>query len=339
MRRPVTAFLVGTILALAAGEAVLSQCPFLIDNPPGQFKRSRTRAFQHVPYFHGKDRYGHPIRLNSRGYRDKEYSFDKLAGVYRILVLGDSVAFGDGVAVEDAFPDQLEDLLNEAGPSGRKIEVINTGIRGYNTVQEFLLLKEEGLGYNPDLVLLCYVDNDAEPFSNQDGLIDKRNEWLIAAKDFIKRHSYLYAFFRKNFEVMRHRVTPEKFNEHYSDQFRPDHPGWSASYRALEAIQKITRERGIGFLLAVYPELVGTAPDEKYPDDLMKIQRQVLEAGRSLSIDTLDLLPAIQGHDARELRIAPNDWFHPNRRGHRLVAEAVSRAVREKYLSIRTNHP
>ncbi|MBI3315815.1 MAG: SGNH/GDSL hydrolase family protein [Candidatus Omnitrophica bacterium] len=339
MRRRLAALLIGILLAVLVGEILLSQSSW-IDNPPGQFQRSRTRAFKHVPNFKGRDRLGNPIRLNSQGYRDREYSFDKPEGVYRILVLGDSVAFGDGVSAEETFSDQLENLLNRnrQNPPG-PVEVINTGIRGYNTYQELLLLKEEGLRYNPDLVLLCYVGNDAEPFSNQDGLIDKKYEWLIGLKDLVKQHSYLYAFFRKNLEVMRHRLTPEKFTEHYLDQFRPGHPGWDASYNALKQIKAITAERRIGFLLAVYPQLRDLGPGETYPEELLKVQRQIVEAGRGLSIDTLDLLPALQGHSRKELEINAKDWFHPNPFGHHLLAKAMDEHIRQKYLLSQTNQP
>jgi lysophospholipase L1-like esterase len=340
MYRKFFALCLGLILAVAVGEAALSRSSW-IDNPPGQFMRSPTRAFQHVPNFKGRDRLGNPIRLNTQGYRDREYAFQKPEGAYRILVLGDSVAFGDGVPVEETFSDQLENLLNRAPElAGRRpIEVINTGIRGYNTYQELLLLKEEGLRYNPDLVLLCYVGNDAEPFSNQDGLISKNQEWLIRLKDFVKQHSYLYAFFRKNLEVMRHRLTPKKFSENYLDQFRPDHPGWLVSYNSLKEIQRLTHERGIGFLLAVYPQLRNLGPGEKYPEEALQVQNQVVAAGEALSIDTLDLLPVLRGHLWRELQISRRDWFHPNAFGHRLVAEALAEHIKQKYRSTRTVPP
>jgi hypothetical protein len=40
--------------------------------------------------------------------------------------------------------------------------VINAGVGGYNTVQEYTFLKKVGLGFEPDLILLTYHPNDIE---------------------------------------------------------------------------------------------------------------------------------------------------------------------------------
>ena len=147
--------LIGFGLAVLVGEFALSRSS-LIDTPPGQYRRSETRAFEHTPGFKGKDRQGNPIIINGHGFRGDEVPVEKRAGMFRILVLGDSVAFGQGVREEDTFSKQLEGLLNE-DPSGPTVEVLNAGVRGYNTFQELLLLKEGGLAFDPDLVLVAYV--------------------------------------------------------------------------------------------------------------------------------------------------------------------------------------
>jgi hypothetical protein len=46
-------------------------------------------------------------RLNSRGFRDVEHRYQKNSKVYRIMVLGDSVAFGYKVPFEEIFPRNL----------------------------------------------------------------------------------------------------------------------------------------------------------------------------------------------------------------------------------------
>lgn len=106
--------------------------------------------------------------------RHKGYSLEKPPKTFRIVALGDSFTFGQGVKRDKTFPKQLEIMLNKA--SGEtKFEVINLGFCALSTVGEFEILAERGinpdtwepderyrgLAYRPDLILLEYTLNDA----------------------------------------------------------------------------------------------------------------------------------------------------------------------------------
>jgi lysophospholipase L1-like esterase len=93
---------------------------------------------------------------NSRGMNDEEHAPAKEAGVFRIVLLGDSFMFGREVRRDLGLP-----ALLETTAWGRRVEVINLGAVAYGTVQEYLSLIQEGLRYEPDLVLLAmYPLND-----------------------------------------------------------------------------------------------------------------------------------------------------------------------------------
>lgn len=96
-------------------------------------------------------------RVNSFGLRDNEFSQEKPAGVFRILVLGDSIAYGRVVRSAMTFPNQLEQLLRE---QGKKVEVINAGISGYSPYNELHYYLEEGRQFDPDLVIVAFCMND-----------------------------------------------------------------------------------------------------------------------------------------------------------------------------------
>ena len=105
---------------------------------------------------------GRKLTINKNGLRDSEHPFDKPNGVKRILILGDSFAWGYGVADDELFASRLEKLLGEKpiSPKGR-YEVINTGVSGWGTDQEYLFLKQEGFSYSPDVVVLAFfIVND-----------------------------------------------------------------------------------------------------------------------------------------------------------------------------------
>ena len=96
------------------------------------------------------------VEINSRGLRDREHPHAKPDGVFRIALLGDSLAWGWGVDNGLAFADLVE---QELGP---EVEVINLGVPGYSTDQEIWTLEREGRRYDPDLVLLAFILNDVE---------------------------------------------------------------------------------------------------------------------------------------------------------------------------------
>jgi hypothetical protein len=101
------------------------------------------------------------VDINSHGLREREIDYEKPPGLRRVLVLGDSFVEALGVAVEDAFPRRLEAHLGAAG--GSPTQVINAGAVGYGTAQEYLLLKHEGVRYQPDIVMLLFFSgNDVE---------------------------------------------------------------------------------------------------------------------------------------------------------------------------------
>jgi hypothetical protein len=94
---------------------------------------------------------GKIVNSNSKGLRGKtEYEYDRQPGKHRILVLGDSFTFGDDVSDDETYAHCLESLLPGT-------EVLNLGVAGYGQDQMLLYLKEEGVKYHPDVVILGYV--------------------------------------------------------------------------------------------------------------------------------------------------------------------------------------
>jgi hypothetical protein len=108
-----------------------------------------------------------PIRINSHGLRDVEHEYAKPAGVYRVLVLGDSFIEAMHVPLEATFGRRLE---SELAKSGRRVEVVSAGVSGYGTAGAVLFFEREGVRYDPDLVLLAfYPGNDV---GNNDEVIE-----------------------------------------------------------------------------------------------------------------------------------------------------------------------
>jgi lysophospholipase L1-like esterase len=103
------------------------------------------------------------VRFNSAGLRGAEYDLTKPDGVTRVAVLGDSFAWGYGVEQDDNFAAVLEERLNEAG---YPVEVLNFGLTGYGTDQDYLAYLELARAYDPDIVILAFYENDVLEVAN-----------------------------------------------------------------------------------------------------------------------------------------------------------------------------
>ena len=98
------------------------------------------------------------VRINTAGQRDREHSLEKPGNVYRIAVLGDAFSEGMQVALDETYWALLPERLESCGfQPGRRIEVLNFGVRGYGTAQAYLALETRALPYRPDLVLLQFT--------------------------------------------------------------------------------------------------------------------------------------------------------------------------------------
>lgn len=89
---------------------------------------------------------GQRTSINAKGLRGSEHPLAR-TGRPRLVLLGDSVAFGYGVADDDTFAARLET---------RGYEVVNLAVPGYGTDQELLRFERVGAAYRPDVVLLHF---------------------------------------------------------------------------------------------------------------------------------------------------------------------------------------
>lgn len=99
------------------------------------------------------------VKINSLGWRDKEFTVEKKEGIKRILFLGDSFTASLEVPLEKTFYRILEDKLNEYIGS-RTFETISLGRGGSGMYIYYRYLKDFGLAYKPDIVVVLSFSND-----------------------------------------------------------------------------------------------------------------------------------------------------------------------------------
>jgi lysophospholipase L1-like esterase len=136
---------------------------------------------------------GKSILINSAGIRDDHEITIKKEHAFRIVGIGDSVMFGQGVEFKNSYGEILEKKLGSL-LGGKKIEFINLAVPGYNTTMEVETFIKKGTNYKPDLVIIGFVGNDLEmPY-----FIAKKESAIFSNKSFLsfyltKRMDTLFA--------------------------------------------------------------------------------------------------------------------------------------------------
>ncbi len=84
----------------------------------------------------------------------------KPAGETRVLFVGDSATAGGLVGLENSFPQQFAARLGASHPE-QNVRVINAGVWGMTTIDEYHLLKDKLLPLAPDVVVIgLFMAND-----------------------------------------------------------------------------------------------------------------------------------------------------------------------------------
>ena len=177
--------------------------------------------------------------FNSHGFRDLERTYDKPAGVFRILVLGDSYVEAFQVPLEDGFPRRLEKLLNAQASGGRRYEVISLGQAGFGTAEEYLRYVNFGTQYSADLVLLAFLTyNDFQDNSkylsgesNEFYFLFDQNRQLVEDRSFLESYERSLTFGKRAFHWLKEKsylasLISERI---YLLRFQASNPRWQAT--------------------------------------------------------------------------------------------------------------
>jgi len=291
--------------------------PFIkIPNGPIAYRPNTTFASVYDPagdtrgYFGPKGRVTYQI--NRFGLRGSAVSVPKPAGTYRVVCLGDSLTFGEGVKYADTYPARLQARLAAAMPN-RKVQVINAGVQTYNTADEAALYLLRCAQFRPDVVTLGFYLNDA---TDSRKTVQQHDEWTRAWKLSPLAHvSRLWEIF----ERARHaRRLQDRFIATTRASFESSH--WTECKTVLRGMRRVAREDGFRFVVVVFPVFWNL--DGTYP--FADIHEKIDAACRQADIECLDLLETFRRRPAESLWAHPTDR-HPNEIAHRLAAERIGR--------------
>ena len=267
-----------------------------------------------IGHEHGPNRsaelMGVRIETNSHGLRDREIAVQRSPAVPRIVMIGDSLTLGWGVQADDTFAKRIERLF---AADGRNIEVVNTGVGNWNTVQEVQYFLTKGAAYKPDIVVLNFFVNDAEP-------VPQAHEPSI----FV-RYCHACVFIAGRFDTIRRQFLGGKaWDEYYLGLFgNGDTPGWLAARDAIRRLSDYCKANKITLVIANLPELHDVA---NYP--FSRITDLVAEEARVDGVHFVDLLPWLKQEKSSKLWVSAPDP-HPNARAHELIAQGLYETLRD----------
>lgn len=237
--------------------------------------------------------------INSRGLRDREHSLEKPAGTLRIAILGDSFSEAFQVSQDRTFWAVLErELQAMAEYRDQTVEVINFGVSGFGTVQEWQMLEHYARDYSPDVVLLAFLPgndirnnsrelepdhrrpfawlNDGElqlDVSFRDDPMEKRFReltWSAFKDQAIRRSRVVHLIYRTLEDWRRQKSIAASVGAEEGGianaAFAPPRnavwrEAWQITDRVLEAIQKDCESMGTKFVVVILNNSVEVHPD------------------------------------------------------------------------------
>ena len=320
--------LAAAAVALAAAEATLHivGCQVRAD----RLVRDPLLGWRNKPGWRG------PVfSINSLGFLGPEFSPAKPGGTLRIFCLGDSCTAGDLLAdFEHTYPRQLRRLLRERRPQ-RRIEVVNAGVGGYSSFQGRLWLEREILGYQPDLLVLCFGWNDHWParLAGEDKLV--AGSWTERVRAGLSWCKLLQLTIKAYHNVRGQAALPGRAATGVAVPRSGRGPRVSlADYEAnLRAMARAVRERGGEAVVVTAPNYLAMADSgtrtkaekalvalhARYNDVVRRVAR---EDGLCL-VDAAKRIPQLNNSEKLFWR-PPGDFIHLSAEGYRRLADAVA---------------
>ena len=261
----------------------------------------------HIGHRHVPNTFAHlmgvDVRINADGMRGDRINQDSNSS--RILMLGDSITFGWGVANEHTVSSKLEEILAREG--SQEIDVLNTGVGNYNTAMEVAWFQQNGLRHDPDLVVLNVFVNDAEPTPTYSDI-----SWL-------DRHLYSRVIlFGASDTVARTVFGQADWKSYYRALYDDEAPGWRAMKDSIENLARLCKAQNIPLMIVDYPELRELSP---YPFE--SVSERLRGLADEVGADYISLLPAVQHEEPNRLWVTIPDP-HPNAYAAGLFADYLA---------------
>ena len=275
--------------------------------------------------YHENEEEPYLISINSKGFRDKEFSYKKPSSAFRVIILGDSFVFGSGgVSEERIFTEILETNL-------KNVEVLNMGTPGYSLDQEFLLMKSEVFKYQPDIIILClYVNDFDETFTSFNRSIGRPKGYVSIEnggdlKFYPPKVSFLYALSEQSYilGLVEHKfkIFSKPNSNSKTDQYLSIDYKKKAFEQLLIEMKELSEGQNAEFIAINFP-----ARGQKKMNSIQEILKSVSIHGGLSFIDFMDWFHSKKS----EQTLYFNKDIHLNSNGHKFVAKRLYEFLMER---------
>jgi lysophospholipase L1-like esterase len=269
---------------------------------------------------------GKEYAINATGFRDKDYPKITTNSI-RIICVGDSITYGWRIPIGKTYHKQLERLFEKRG---HRIDVMGMGVPGYNTVQEYHLIKDKALDFNPDMILLQISPNDFERTVGIKKFRKGKRLTLAPLHDcaipFVLKKTKFTTFAMRRSHLFKF-VNLKLYGALHRDKSRSSHTpqdvylmGEEKAFQHLWKINSLLDGRNIRLAAVIFP--FEQREDTYTFASLHERMRAELEKMDVPYLDLHDKLNPDQGEDI---------WFerrHPNARGYAIATRAIFRFIK-----------
>jgi lysophospholipase L1-like esterase len=278
-----------------------------------------TAIFRYASNERGYFRYQNEVdhSFNSLGFRGLEFSEARIPGRLRIAFFGDSLTVGEGVYIEDTYPQQVRIELQKNYQIF--VETMNFAVSAFNSEQEAKLVRHVLPQFDPDILVLGYTMNDPAdriPRRPEDAPNWNPVEVFKATNPppDLRTLRLIYSVY------MKWRVRNLTL-EFLKDLHDPDGSRWARTASAIKDVGNQCKQRGIPCVAVLFPILTEL---QEYP--LVQEHRQVRATLEADGLIVLDMLEELLPHADKDLWVHPTDQ-HPNEFVHRLVSEKLAALI------------
>lgn len=235
---------------------------------------------------------------NSFGMYDREYTVEKLPHVWRIALLGDSMALGP---FGQNYESLLEKHLNETHLTHdiQKFEVLNFAIGGYRITQIMDAMSEKAARFRPDVYLVAITS------------VSVSHRWSYHIGHLLQRKVDLKYDFLRHVIADAH-VQPTDSMETIDRKLKPYTP--KVFEWCLQQMKEEASKQGAKMVILFIPEPIA-------PDVLAAGFAQARGITHKLDVPVIDLLDTFAAFQNLLDFSASRDDLHFNTRGHELVYE------------------
>ncbi len=238
---------------------------------------------------------------------------------YRVVVLGDSLTFGQGVfPYTERFTEKVEVFFNQK-TTGRKIEMINTGINGHDLPHHIKYLPTI-YTLNPNFVLYQWYLNDMDVTPKLSQFVAPHVIKNKRIHNYLWQRSVLYFLVQKKYgQLVKKKGKQKSYTKYLTDRFSdPDRKPAKKAKKLLLKMVRTMKDKKVDFGIVLFPGFYGPMDDYS----LNFLHEQVLTVCEEEELNCLDLRETYKSFPFMELWANVLDP-HPSALAHQIAAKAI----------------